>query len=389
MEDLVYLDNAATTYPKPREVLDFMVEFYREFGVNPGRSGFDLAAQAEEMLIKARRRMQAFFNGKGDFNRLNFSYNATDALNTIVFGLVNDGEHIITTTLEHNSVLRPVYHLETEHGCDVDYIPFDGQGFVDPDEFKKKIRKDTALVIMNHGSNVIGTKQPVGEVGRICREKGVTFAIDASQTAGMIPIDMEEMCIDAIAFTGHKSLLGPTGIGGLFIREGIDIKPSRYGGTGVQSAVRGQPDLFPHRLECGTVNLAGVAGLWAAQDYIEKRGMDNIAEHEQKLAAILREGLAGIEEVDLYCGASMENHLPVFAFNIQGYKAFDAGALLDVDYNIAVRTGLHCAPLVHKGIGTYDSGGSLRASVGPFTSEEDVRHCVKSVAQLAKEKIFG
>lgn len=387
MDNLVYLDNAATTYPKPREVLEFMTDFYHNFGVNPGRSGFDLALQAEEMLVNTRRRMQAFFNGKGDFNRLIFSYNATDALNTIIFGILREGDHAISTTLEHNSVLRPLYHLQTEGGVEVDYVQFDSQGFVDPDEFKKRIKKNTRLVIMNHGSNVIGTIQPVKEVGRICREKGVYFAIDASQTAGMLPIDMEDMCLDALAFTGHKSLLGPTGIGGAFIQENVDIKASRHGGTGVASAVRGQPDLFPHRLECGTVNLAGVAGLNAAQDYLEKRGMDNIFEHEQKLAAILREGLADIEGVDLYCGESMENHMSVFAFNIQGYKAFDAGALLDVDHNIAVRTGLHCAPLVHEGIGTFDIHGSLRASIGPFNVEEEIHHCIRSVREMANDKL--
>jgi cysteine desulfurase / selenocysteine lyase len=386
MENLVYLDNAATTWPKPREVLDFMVDFYHGYGVNPGRSGFDLALQAEEMLVKTRRRMQAFFNGKGDFNRLIFSYNATDALNTIILGLLKEGDHAISTTVEHNSVLRPLYLLATEGGVDVDHVPFDGKGFCDPDEFRKRIRPNTRLVIMNHGSNVIGTIQPVAEVGRICREKGITFAIDASQTAGMLPIDMEEMCIDVVAFTGHKSLLGPTGIGGLYVREGIEIHPSRYGGTGVASAVRGQPDLFPHRLECGTVNLAGVAGLWAAQNFLEKRGIDNIAAHEHELASILREGLAATDGVTLYCGDSMENHLPVLAFNIEGYEAFDAGSLLDVDHDIAVRTGLHCAPLVHKGIGTFDIHGSLRASVGPFTTKEDVLRCLEAVRQLVADK---
>jgi cysteine desulfurase family protein len=387
MENLVYLDNAATTYPKPREVLEFMIDFYQEYGVNPGRSGFDLAIQAEEMLVNTRRRMQAFFNGKGDFNRLIFAYNATDALNVIIQGMLKEGDHAISTTLEHNSVLRPLYIYQTERGVDVDWIPFDGKGFVDPDEFRKRIKSNTRLVIVNHGSNVIGTIQPVAEIGRICREKGVPFAIDASQTAGMIPIDMEEMCIDVVAFTGHKSLLGPTGIGGLFVREGVEIRPFRYGGTGVESAVRGQPELFPHRLECGTVNLAGVAGLNAAQDYIDKRGMDKIAEHERTLAGILREGLADIPGVTLYCADSMDRHMPVFAFNIKGYKAFDAGALLDVDHNIAVRTGLHCAPLVHAGIGTFDIGGSLRASLGPFNKEEDVHHAIKSVRELAADKL--
>ena len=199
--------------PKAREVLEFMVDFYHEYGVNPGRSGFDLSIQAEEMLVKTRRRMQAFFNGKGDFNRLIFSYNATDALNTIVFGLVREGDHVISTTLEHNSVLRPLYHFQTEGGAEVEYVPFDSQGFVDPDEFRKRIKSNTRLVIVNHGSNVIGTIQPVEEIGRICKEANVYFAVDSSQTAGVQPIDVQAMNIDQLAFTGHKSLMGPTGIG--------------------------------------------------------------------------------------------------------------------------------------------------------------------------------
>jgi len=386
MENLVYLDNAATTYPKPKEVLEYMVDQYHRFGVNPGRSGFDLAIEAEEILVNTRRRLQAFFNGKGDFNRLIFAYNATDALNTIIFGTLKEGDHAISTTVEHNSVLRPLYILKTEGGVEVDHVPFDGRGFVDPDEFKRLIKSNTKLVIVNHGSNVIGTIQPVKEIGRICREAGVTFAIDASQTAGMIPVDMEELNLDIVAFTGHKSLLGPTGIGGLFVREGVEIRATRVGGTGVESAVRGQPDLFPHRLECGTVNLMGVAGLFAAQNYIENRGLDDIASHEKKIITILRDGLAEIPGVKLYCADSMENHLPVVAANIKGYKPFDAGARLDVDHDVACRTGLHCAPLVHEGLGTTEGGGALRFSAGPFNTEEDAYQAIKAVEDLASSR---
>ncbi|MCX7974194.1 MAG: aminotransferase class V-fold PLP-dependent enzyme, partial [Candidatus Aminicenantes bacterium] len=223
MKNIIYLDNGATSFPKPEEVYSFMDFFYRNFGVNPGRSGYDLCLEAGQLVEKTRKLLTDFFNGD-DPNRLCFTYNSTDALNLIIFGLLKEGDHAITTTLEHNSVLRPLYHLWKWGGVEVDYVPFDDQGFVSPEDIKKKIKPNTRLVIVNHGSNVIGTVQPVREIGLICREREIPLAIDASQTAGQIPIDIKNSSIDVIAFTGHKSLMGPTGIGGLYVREGIEIR---------------------------------------------------------------------------------------------------------------------------------------------------------------------
>lgn len=235
MESLIYLDNGATSFPKPESVYGFMNDFYRNNGVSPGRSGYDLSIETGNIVEDTRKAMTRFFNGT-NHNRLVFSANSTDALNLAINGIVNPGDHVITTALEHNAVLRPLHHLTQYHGVEVDYLSFDDKGFVSPEDFRSKFKSNTTLVIVNHGSNVIGTVQPVKDIGQICREKGVPFLVDASQTAGKVPIDIREMNIDIIAFTGHKSLLGPTGIGGLYVGEGINIRHTRAGGTGVKSA---------------------------------------------------------------------------------------------------------------------------------------------------------
>ncbi|MGB2804946.1 MAG: aminotransferase class V-fold PLP-dependent enzyme, partial [Candidatus Zixiibacteriota bacterium] len=237
MEKLIYLDSGATTFPKPEEVYVAMDKSFRDFGVNPGRSGYDLCMVAGSIVEETRKLLTKFFNGT-DPDRLIFAYNATDALNLAIFGLLKEGDHAITSNIEHNSVLRPLYHLYKYGGVEVDHVLFDGQGFLDPDEFARRFKKNTKLVAINHASNVIGTVQPVGEIGKLCRERGVTLLVDTAQSAGKIPVDMQEMNIDVVAFTGHKSLMGPMGIGGLYVREGVDIRHTRAGGTGVRSAVR-------------------------------------------------------------------------------------------------------------------------------------------------------
>jgi cysteine desulfurase/selenocysteine lyase len=385
MNDLIFLDNGATSYPKPEEVYNFMDHFYRNFGVNPGRSGYDLCMETGELVEETRAILTRFFNGT-DPNRLCFSYNSTDALNLIINGLLEEGDHAITTNLEHNSVLRPLYHLYKYKGVEVDYIPFDSKGFVDPDAFPQKFKKNTKLVVVNHASNVIGTIQPVKDIGKYCREKGIPFAIDVSQSAGKIPIDMEEMNVDIVAFTGHKSLLGPTGIGGLYVREGIVIKHTRAGGTGVRSAVRTHLDEYPYRLEYGTLNTVGVAGLHTGVKWIEKRGMENIHDQEMRLTAMLRDGLRGVEGVSLYCQEDLTDHISIFLFNVDGLEALNTGTILDVDYNIASRTGLHCAPLVHENIGTAEIHGAVRFGIGPFNTEEHIDTAIQAVKEIAESR---
>jgi len=381
---LIYLDNGATSFPKPEEVYQFMDYFYRHFGVNPGRSGYDLCLEAGQMVEETRKLLTDFFGGS-DPNRLCFGYNSTDGLNLAIFGLLQPGDHAITTTLEHNSVLRPLYHLSLA-GVEVDYVPFDSQGFIDPNDIKKKIKKNTRLVVVNQASNVIGTIQPVKEIGHLCREKGVTFLIDASQSAGKIPINMKEMNIDVVAFTGHKSLLGPTGIGGLYVGPEANIRITRAGGTGVRSAQRTHLEEYPWRLEYGTGNLLGIAGLNAGLKWVLARGLDNIHEQEMKLTRMLVEGLKGLEGVTLYCQDHLDRHIGVISFNVNGLEAQDTGIMLDVDYNIACRTGLHCAPLVHEQLGTDKIKGSVRFGVGPFNTEDEIKSAIQAVKEIAAFK---
>jgi cysteine desulfurase family protein len=383
MSDFVYLDNAATTFPKPPEVIRFMCDFYATQGVNPGRTGFDLALKAEETLAEARRSLTGFFGGTAS-DRLVFSYNVTDALNLLISSVLEPGDHAITTCLEHNSVLRPMYR-HAERGVDVDFVPFDENGYVDPDDIASRIRPKTKLVAVNHGSNVIGTIQPVAEIGKICRSRGVLFAIDVAQTAGLVPIDIADLNVDVVCFTGHKSLFGPSGTGGMYIAEGVEIRPCRAGGTGVMSALKKQPDEYPWRMEFGTVNLFGVAGLLAAQRWIaDQGGVEAIYEHEMRHACRLRDGIAAIEGVRLYCADLTHDHLPVFVFNIDGLPADQAGTFLDVEHDVITRTGLHCAPQVHEGIGTFDTHGTVRFSPGIFTTDEEVERAIAAVGEVAE-----
>jgi cysteine desulfurase/selenocysteine lyase len=383
MDKLIFLDNGATSFPKPEEVYTFMDNFYRNSGVNPGRSGYDLCMETGELVEETRRKMTEFFNGKNP-DRLCFSYNSTDALNLIINGMLKEGDHALTTTLEHNSVLRPLYHLWKYNGVEVDYIPFDSKGFIDPDDFPKKFKKNTKLVIINHASNVIGTIQPLKEIGKHCRERRIPFAVDVSQSAGKIPIDIEEMNVDVIAFTGHKSLLGPTGIGGLYVREGIEIRHTRAGGTGVRSAVRTHLNEYPYRLEYGTLNVLGVAGLHAGLSWIEKKRLDTIHAHEMRLTTLLRDGLKDTEGVILYCQEDLTNHISIFPFNVDGLEAINTSTMLDVDHNIASRSGLHCAPLVHEQLGTDKIHGAVRFGIGPFNTEEDIKTAIKAVKEISE-----
>lgn len=385
MDNLIYLDYGATSYPKPEEVYQQTERFYREYGVNPGRSGYDMCMVAGSMVENTRKLLTSFFNGT-DYNRLIFTLNATDALNLAIFGILGPGDHAITTTLEHNSVLRPLYHLSTRDGVEVDYIPFDSKGFVHPEDFAAKMNPHTRLVVVNHGSNVIGTVQPIKEIGALCRERGILFLIDSSQTAGKIPVDLEEQNIDVIAFTGHKSLMGPMGTGGLYVREGVEIRHTRAGGTGVRSAVRTHLDEYPYRLEYGTGNLPGIAGLKAGVEWILKEGMSTIHQRETQLLIRLRDGLSGIDGVIMYCQEDLSNHIAVLSFNIEGLEAQDTGTMLDVDYNIACRTGLHCAPRIHEQMGTDKIHGAVRFGIGPHNTADQIDTTIDAVREIARSR---
>lgn len=382
MSNLIYLDNSATTFPKPAEVYDFMIDFYRKHGVNPGRSGFDAAIETEEVVYNTRKMLTELFNGD-DPNRLTFSYNASDSLNMLIQGLAEKGDHVVTTMLEHNSVLRPLHHLFLNGIIELDYVPFDTNGYIDPDDIKKALRPNTKMVVMTHCSNVIGTVQPLAAVGKICKEAGVLFVVDSSQGAGALPIDMKAMGIDALAFTGHKCLMGPTGIGGSYVMENVPVKYTRFGGTGVRSAQQTHLEEFPYRLECGTLNLLGVAGLNAGVRWVKEQGMENLHSKEIAMWDRLRKALQQIDNITTYCATHPENKNPVLSFNIKGFDSGDVGTMLDVDYNIACRTGLQCAPKVHQHLGTDKIHGTVRMSFGPFNTDDHVEAAINAITEIA------
>ncbi len=391
MDQLVYLDNAATSFPKPDVVHDTVRDFYKHNGVNPGRTGCDLAINAEQMIHGARKKLSAFFNPslvaagrEKDPNRLIFTLNATMSLNLVINGTVGPGDHIVTTMVEHNSVIRPVNH-KVDQGAEATYVKPDGEGYVDPADVKKAIKPNTKLVIVNHGSNVIGTVQDLKAIGAICKEAGVQFAVDSAQTAGVIPIDMAACHIDFLCFTGHKGLFGPTGTGGICVADDAEIEGTIYGGTGVRSAVPHHLKEYPYRLEAGTLNLAGIAGLSAGLDWIEERGLEKIYRHEIELLGLLQDGLREIEGVKIWGTQKLEHRVATMSITVENFDPSDIGTILDVEYNLQTRTGLQCAPLIHEHVGTTPRG-TVRISIGPFNTREQIEFAVKSIAEVAADR---
>ncbi len=376
-----YLDNASTIFPKPPEVLEAMVRFYTDLGVNPGRGAFQKARDAEEYIDTTRRLVAEFFGGTAP-ERLIFCANSSDALNIALFGTLKSGDHVISTMLEHNSVLRPLNVLAAEHGLEVDFLPFDDNGQIPPEVLQSALRPNTRAVVVNHGSNVLGTVLDLEQMGNFAREHGLLHIVDTSQTAGVLPIDVNSHNIDILCFTGHKSLLGPTGIGGLYLKDEIDIRPIRVGGSGIASDDPFQPRNFPYRLEVGTPNTVGIAGLRAAIEWLNSKGLDSIHHHEMRLANMLVEGIKDTEGVKLFYAESPCHQLPVVSLQVRRAHPAIAGKILDAAFGIATRCGCHCAPLTHKHIGTYPLG-TIRMSVGPFTSEETIETAITAVRALA------
>jgi cysteine desulfurase family protein len=383
-DKMIYLDNAATTFPKPREVLDEMIESYCNLGASPGRGSYDLATEAEERVMGVRRQLCQFFGGT-DPERVIFSYNATDALNTLIQGLITRGSSVVSSRLEHNSVLRPLHHFSEQGIIHLDLVSFGPEGFIDPKTVADAIRPDTSFVMLTHASNVLGTIQPVEQVATICKERGVPLVLDVTQTAGLIPIHMEAWGVSAVAFTGHKSLLGPTGIGGLVLSPALDVKTTRFGGTGRDSYSLVHTQTYPHRLEAGTINIAGVFGLSAGLHYISREGMEKICSRELGLAKRLRDGLNSIKGVRVHTPNSRDRHVPIILCNVDGMDPEDLSVILDGDFGIATRAGLHCAPLVHQDLGTSPQGG-VRFSLGPFNTDEEMDKVLDAMAAISRIK---
>ncbi|MCB2192412.1 MAG: aminotransferase class V-fold PLP-dependent enzyme [Deltaproteobacteria bacterium] len=378
---MIYLDNAATAFPKPGDPLRRALEQYLEAGASPGRGGYDLAVEAEYEVQAVRRKLRRFFGG-GEGWRVCFAYNATDALNTLIQGLTQNPCHVVSTRLEHNSVLRPLHHLAEQGRISLDLVPFNAQGYVEPQAVADALKPDTGLVMLNHASNVFGTVQPAAEIAAVCRERGVELLLDASQSAGLYPIELEKWGVGGLAFTGHKALLGPTGIGGLVLSPRVNPLPTRYGGTGVDSINLVHTMDYPHRLEAGTLNLLGVLGLGQSLDYVLSPGHQQALARERELGERLRDGLASMEGVELYCAHGPGERLPVLSCNVKGMRAGDVAVILDGDFEIAVRAGLHCAPLLHQDLGTSPHG-AVRFSLGAFNTAEDIETALHAMEHIA------
>lgn len=380
---LVYLDNAATSYPKPRECLERMVETYARLGASPGRGGYDLSVEAEVFVEGVRRRLARFFDAP-NYERVVFAANATDALNLAIQGMVREGDHVVSTRLEHDSVLRPLWHLREAGRITFDLVPFGGDGLVDPEEVARAIHPDTRLAVVSHASQVLGTVQPVAEIAAACAERGVSLVVDAAQSAGQVPVFLGAWGLSAIAFTGHKALLGPTGSGGLLVAPDVTIASTRFGGTGVESESLTHTQTYPHRLEAGTLNLMGVIGLSEGLAYVEDHDLAAAHAREMALARRLRAGLAELPGVTLHSPEPRDGDMPIVTCNVDGMAPIDVGAILDGDYGIAVRTGLHCAPLVHEDLRLAE--GSVRFSLGRFTSDDEIDWALRAMAEIAASR---
>jgi cysteine desulfurase family protein len=378
---VIYLDNAATSFPKPEGVYRALDRFARTSLANPGRAGHKLAIAAERELDECRHLLNQFFHGVGP-ERFVFTLNGTDALNMAIKGVLAEGDHVITTDLEHNSVSRPLRALELAHRITVTRVPADGGGTVDPDAVRRALTPRTRLVAVTHASNVLGTVQPVAEIGAVARENDALLLVDAAQTAGVLPIDVRAMNIDLLAFPGHKSLMGPTGTGALYVGPRAPLKPWREGGTGGDSSSETQPREFPYYLEGGTPNVLGIAGLAAGVRYVVDRGLAAIHRHETDLVERLWQKLDDLSGFEVFGHREPARRVGTLSFRSAALPATEIGAILDGSFDIAIRPGLHCAPYVHRALDTFPDG-TVRVSPGPFNTAEEIDRLAAALAELA------
>ncbi|GMO41898.1 MAG: aminotransferase class V-fold PLP-dependent enzyme [Treponemataceae bacterium] len=378
---MVYLDNAATSFPKPDRVYQAHDKALRESG-NPGRSGHTLSLAAGRLVEQARFVLAELFNCPSP-QSISFAYNATAAINLALKGCLKSGDHVITGTLSHNAVARPLEFLKTR-GVAVTKIPSSPVSGVNIDDVRRAIMPETKLIVLTHVSNVSGAENDVTEIGALCREKGVFFLVDAAQSAGCKPIDMRAMNIDMLAFPGHKSLFGPQGTGGLYVREGIALEPLVHGGTGSRSEDLAMPRETPGRYESGTQNAPGIAALSEGVRFVRDAGVENIEAHEAELANALVEGLSSIKGVRLFGPPAGEKRSGVVSFTLDKIDPQQASAALDSAFGIAVRSGLHCAPDAHLTLGTLETGGTIRASCGFFNTLDDIAALVAAIKEMAQ-----
>ena len=376
----IYLDNAATSFPKPKEVADAVYDFMINNGTSSGRGSYKKAMQSDYIVYECRKLIGNLFNFD-DPKKVVFTSNVTDSLNIAIRGILKENDHVITSSLEHNAVWRCLKTLEKDINIKIDTVECSKDGITNPEDIKKYIRKDTALIVFTQASNVLGTIQPIKEIGKIARENKIVFLVDAAQSAGAMKIDIKEDNIDILAFTGHKSLLAPMGTGGLIINTDIDIKPLKAGGTGGDSAYESQPDYYPNHLETGTSNVSGIAGLRAAIKFLNREGIDNIHNKEKELTKYALQRLETVKDIEIYGPKDCEKILSVISFNIKNKRPEDISTILDQKYDIMLRAGLHCAPTAHSVINTKDRG-SLRIGIGYFNTKDDIDKLVEALNNL-------
>lgn len=381
---MIYFDNAATSWPKPPQVAEAMVHFMNEIGANAGRSGHRLAVEAGRIVYEAREAVADLFNAP-DPLRIVFGLNVTEAMNLTLRGYLRPGDHVITSSMEHNAVMRPLRQLERE-GVELTVLPCSPEGRLDPAAIEPAVRPHTAMIVLNHASNVVGSLLPIAEAGRIARNHGALLAVDTAQTAGAYPVDVAADGVDLLGFTGHKGLCGPMGAGGLIVGDRVDVErlaPLKRGGTGSNSEREEQPDFLPDKYESGTANVVGLAGLAAGLRFVLANGVETIRAHEVALTRRLIAGLQSMPNVTVYGGLDAELQTATVSFNVAGWLPSDVGLRLDEEFDILCRVGLHCAPAAHKTIGTFPTG-AVRFGLSYFNTTEEIDRALAAVAIIAR-----
>lgn len=379
---VIYLDHAASSWPKPPEVLKAMHDCMEQYAANPGRGSHELAVKASRVLFEGRKQLAKLFNIKNP-NDIAYAPNTTFALNLAIKGFVKEGDHILCTAVEHNSVRRPLEYLKRTKNVQVTYVKTDEQGRLSLDDVRREITSKTSLIVSTHSSNLLGSIMPIEELGQLCRDHHIKLLVDAAQTAGTMEVDVQKLGIHMLAFPGHKGLLGPQGTGGLYIDPEIDLEPLLHGGTGSQSEAAEQPDVRPDRYEAGTQNTVGVAGLVEGVKYIHKQKVEQIHTKEWKLTQRIMHGLMEIDGVAILGPQIGQNKTGIVAFTIAGADSSEVAFILDQSFHIAVRAGFHCTPLAHEMVGTLERG-AVRASVGCFTTEQETDQLLYAVREIAK-----
>ena len=378
---MIYFDNAATTLKKPKEVAEAVYNAINNFA-NASRGSYELSLNSERIILSARERLKKLFNADSP-NCIAFTNNSTEALNIAIKGLINKNDHIITTSFEHNSVLRPIYEME-KLGAEITIIKADKNGNIDYDEIENNIKENTKAIICAHASNVIGNILDISFIGKISKKYNLLFILDASQTAGCVPIDIKNNFIDVLCFTGHKGLMGPQGTGGLCVRKDLYIKPLKTGGSGIKSYSKTHPENMPTRLEAGTLNGHGIAGLNAALEFIENKTIEKIKNHERELSRYFYDSIKNIENIKFYGDYKTDNRVSIVALNIDEIDSSKISDILSNDYNIATRPGAHCAPLMHEALGTINQG-IVRFSFSYFNTFEEIDKGIEAIKEISSK----